>query len=301
MSFFWWRGGGGGEQLKDGNKISSHFGSSHFSQTARCSRVVEGFGSCCDRTLVCVCKTRTSSEIVAFLPFIFSLRFQVVSQPRRSARLAARFQSARSSPPTLPSHGHGAISDGLSDDPVLPEVEMFPAPSCFVCGGHFTSSGPLSRCVMQCCPISVHLQCVTDLVHLPSQSVVCPLCNSQSPSSLDFLHFQHLCCVPRGGSSRRVHDHLLLLSVFPADVNAFTTSAWLGQSTLAETTALSAHKTSCPSCLTPFWHPPLNTSTFPSISTRPLRILHSILSVSLMTCHILLPFHPLLCPQLWTS
>ena len=72
---------------------------------------------------------------------------------------------------------------------------MFPAPSCFVCDGHFTSSGPLSRCVLQCCPRSIHLQCVTDLVHLPSQSVVCPACNSQSPSSLGFLHFQHLCCV----------------------------------------------------------------------------------------------------------
>ena len=53
----------------------------------------------------------------------------------------------------------------------------------------------LSCCVLQCCPISIHLQCVTDLVHLPSQSVVCSACNSQSPSSLDFLHFQHLCCV----------------------------------------------------------------------------------------------------------
>ena len=72
---------------------------------------------------------------------------------------------------------------------------MSPAPSCFVCDGHFTSSGPLSRCVLQCCPLSVHLQCVTDLVHLPSQSVVCPACNSQSPSSLDFFHFHHLCCV----------------------------------------------------------------------------------------------------------
>ena len=62
------------------------------------------------------------------------------------------------------------------------------APSCFVCDGHFASSGPLSRCVLQCCSISIHFQCVTDLVHLPSQFAVCPACNSQSPPSLDFLH-----------------------------------------------------------------------------------------------------------------
>ena len=146
-----------------------------------------------------MCKTRTSSEIFVFSPF---LRFQVMSQPRRSARLAARFQSTCSSPPSQPPQPMAIdltdtepISDGLSDDPVLSEVDMSLAPSCFVCDGHFSSSGPLPRCVLQCCPLSVHLQCVTDLVHLPSQSVVCPACNSQSPSSLDFFHFQHLCCV----------------------------------------------------------------------------------------------------------
>ena len=90
---------------------------------------------------------------------------------RRFLSLLPRRSTSRTEP----------ISDGLSDDPVR--------------DGHFTSSGPLSRCVLQCCPISVHLQCVTDLVHLPSQSVVCSSCNSQSPSSLDFLHYQHLCCV----------------------------------------------------------------------------------------------------------
>ena len=150
---------------------------------ARCRRI----WFCCDRTLVCVCE----KDLLPF--FVFSLRLQVMSQPRRSARLAARFQSARSLP---------------SDDLVLSEVVIFLAPSCFVCDGHFTSSGPLSRCVLQCCPLSIHLQCVTDLVHLLSQSVVCPACNSQSLSSLDFLHFQHLLvlCSPRGGSCRREHD-----------------------------------------------------------------------------------------------
>ena len=60
------------------------------------------------------------------LQFILSLRFQVMSQPRRSAHLAARFQSARSSPPSQPPQpmvidltDTEPISDGLSDDPVL--------------------------------------------------------------------------------------------------------------------------------------------------------------------------------------
>ena len=135
-----------------------------------------------------------------FCPFLSSPLFQVMSQPRRCARLAVRF--VRASPLSQPPQPMAIdltdtepISDGLSDDPVLSEVDVFPAPSCFVCDGHFTSSGPLSHCVLQCCPLSIHLQCVTDLVHLPSQSVVCPACNSQSPSSLEFLHFQHLCCV----------------------------------------------------------------------------------------------------------
>ena len=173
---------------------SNDFGSSRLLKrhvaSARCRRI----WSCC------VCKTDQWRDLLP--PFVFSLRFQVMSQPRRSTRLAARFQSVRSSPRSQPPQPMAIdltdtepISDGLSDDLVLSEVEMLPAPSCFVCDGHFTSSGPLSRCVLQCCPISVHLQCVTDLVHLPSRSVVCPACNSQSPSSLDFFHFQHLCCV----------------------------------------------------------------------------------------------------------
>ena len=197
-----------------------------------------------------------------------------MSQPRCSARLSARFQSARSSPPSLPSQPMAIdltdtepISDGLSDDPVPSEVDMFPAPSSFVCGGHFTCSGPLSRCVLQCCPISVHLQCVTDLVHLPSQTVVWPACNSQSPSSWDFIHFQHLCCVrhveaPAGECMFFFLSPTPLPSVFPAAVNAFTTIGWLGQSMLAATTALSAHRTSSP-CLTPFLQPPSSTLTFP--------------------------------------
>ena len=157
---------------------------------AHCGRVLVVFTI----TLWIACvRHRQVAKSLCF-PF-FCLRSQVMSQSRS-------FQSARSSPPSLPPQpmpidftNTEHISDGLSDDPVLSEVDTFPPLSCFVCDGHFTPSGSLSRCVLQCCSLSIHLQCVTDLVHLLSQSVVCPACNSQSLSSLDFLHFQHLCCV----------------------------------------------------------------------------------------------------------
>ena len=140
-----------------------------------------------------------------------------MSQPRRSARLASRSQSPRSPPLSVPSQPMAIDltdtehnSDGLSDDPVaLSNVDLLPVPSCFVCDGHFASSGPLSHCVLPCCSIPILLQCITDLVHESSQSVICPVCNAQPPSSLDFFHFQHLCCIhPCGGSCKRVHDPL---------------------------------------------------------------------------------------------
>ena len=135
----------------------------------------------------------------SFAPFCFPFRFQVMSQPRRSARLAARFQSARSSPPSLLRSQCRSTSRTRSPSPTvfpmtlssLRSISSLPLLVSSVMGTSL-SSGPLSRCVLQCCSPSIHLQCVTDLAHLPSQSVVC---NSQSPSSLDFLHFQHLCCV----------------------------------------------------------------------------------------------------------
>ena len=139
-----------------------------------------------------------------------------MSKPRRSARLAARFQLSASSLPVEIDHTDpDGFSDDMSEDlaSLSDNAPLPPAPSCFVCDGHFASSRPLSRCVMQCCSLPIHLQCVTDSVHESSQSVVCPACNTQSPSSLDFLHFQHLLLrSPRGGSCRRVHD-LFLSSV----------------------------------------------------------------------------------------
>ena len=182
------------------------------------ARVVEGSGSVVIR-LWFACKTRPEARFFAPFSLVFT-RFQVMSQPRRSARLAARFQSARSSPPSLPSQpmpidltDTEPISDGLSDDPVLSEVDVFPLPSCCVCDGHFAVSGPFSHCVLQCCDLPVHLQCFTDLVHESSQSVIWPACNSSVPFLFGLPPLPALVLrSPGGGCCRRVHD-LFLSSV----------------------------------------------------------------------------------------
>ena len=97
-------------------------------------------------------------------------------------------------------------SNGISENPAaLSDVDLLPVPSCFVCQGLFAASGPFSRCTLQCRRFSVHLQCITDLVH-HSQSVTCPACNAQSPSSVDFLTFTPLLYSPCGSPCRRVHD-----------------------------------------------------------------------------------------------
>ena len=121
-----------------------------------------------------------------------------MSQLRRSARVAARTQQARSQqssqPMTIDLTDTEHNSDGLSDDPVaLSDVDLLPVPSCFVCNGHCAVSGPFSRCTLQCCDLAGHLQCIAGLVHHPSQSVIWPTCNAQSLSSVDVLHFQLLC------------------------------------------------------------------------------------------------------------
>ena len=163
-----------------------------------------------------MCKTLVSCDFLFVYPFLPWVPGDVAAPPQCSPGSSLSVSSFFAVFSPFSADGDRPHRHEASHDPVLSEVDMFP--SCFVCDGHFTSSGPLSRCVLQCCPISIHLQCVTNLVHLPSHSVVCPACNSQSPSSLDFLHFQHLCCSPRGGSCRRVHDLFLSCS-----------NAWLGQ------------------------------------------------------------------------
>ena len=108
-----------------------------------------------------------------------------MAQPRCSARLAALSQQTSPVPVEIDLTDPDFFSDNMSKDLASPSdiVPLLPAPSCFVCDGHFASSGPLFRCVLQCCSVSIHQQCVTDLVLESSQSVVCPACNSQSPEA----------------------------------------------------------------------------------------------------------------------
>ena len=122
---------------------------------------------------------------------------------------------------------------------------------------------------------------MTDLVQESSLSAVCPVCNSQSPSSLDFLHFQHLCCV---------HHMEAPAGMICSSPQSFASSFSLPccrQRIHYECLARSVHSCGdhCPFCtqdlvpvLTLFWQPS-NTSTFPSTSTRPLPIPHSTLSL----------------------
>ena len=139
----------------------SHFGSSHFSQAARCSRAYLWFAWC---------KTRTSL---------------IAASSQRSLGLSFSADLSGSS------FDPDGFSDDMSEDlaPFSVNVPLLPA------RGHFAASGPLSYEFLQCCSLPTHLQCITDLVHESSQSVDCPACNAQSPSSADFLHFQHFCCI----------------------------------------------------------------------------------------------------------
>ena len=115
-----------------------------------------------------------------------------MSQVRRSARLAARRAAAAL---VDLSDGEGELnSDDLSDGSETVS-EVAPDPACGVCGWNLKASGPISRDFLQCCENPAHLQCISDLVHESSPSVICSACNAQSPSSVDFHRFQHLCCV----------------------------------------------------------------------------------------------------------
>ena len=155
----------------------------------------------CDRALVCVYKTRASGEICCCFHPAFGSSVQVVSLPRRSARLAARSQQSgyfqqSSQPMAIDLTDTECNSDVISENPAaLDDVDLLTVPSCFVCQGLFAASGGSSRCTLQCCDLPVHLQCITDFLDQPSQSMFCPACNAQSPFSMDCLHFQHLCCV----------------------------------------------------------------------------------------------------------
>ena len=91
---------------------------------------------------------------------------------------------------------------------------------------------------------------------------------------------------PRGGSCRRVHDlfrppiHGIFLQCALLPSAHSQRFAWLGQSIPAETAALSAHRTSSPSCLTLLWRP--SSGELPRHSHRLQRaLLRTLRSISL--------------------
>ena len=160
-----------------------------------CVRVVEGFWSAFG-ALVCVCETRASCF---FLLSSSSGLVQVMSQPRRSARLAARFQQS------------GILRFPSRSTSLVPTVfrtacrrtsllslttSLFLLPLHISCVMGASPLLGLSRCVLQCCSLPPPLTVRDRLGPRVLQFVVCPTCNSQSPSLFSgFPHFQHLCCV----------------------------------------------------------------------------------------------------------
>ena len=132
-----------------------------------------------------------------------------MAQPRRSARLAALSQ-----PVEIDLTDPDGFSDGMSEDltSFSDNVPLPPATSGFVCDGHFASSGPLSRCVLQCCsrhPLTVRDRLglrVLPVRGLPRLQLSVPFLFGLPPLPALVLRS------PRGGSCRRVHD-LFLSSV----------------------------------------------------------------------------------------
>ena len=210
---------------------------------------------------------------------IFSLRFQVMSQPRRSAHLAARFQSARSSPPSQPSQPMAIdlmdtepLSDGLSDNLSSPRICPLPLPASSVTA---TSLLLVLSLVASCkvapfpstCSVSpIWCICLLNLWSAPLQLSVSFLNG--------LLHFQHLCCGR--------HVEAPAASGFPLLSLASSFSLpCCRQRIHYECLARSVHACvdHCPFCtqdLVPVLSDPLLAASFehldiPSISTRPLQ------------------------------
>ena len=166
---------------------------------------------------------------------------------------------------TLPANaagsaGHGDRPDGHNSDGSLTTLSRSltltcsPSLSCFVCG-----RAPRSRRVLQCCSIPVHLQCITGFgARISSTFSTCAAFTMRKLLQASAWSFLAL---------NPWHPSVCLVAV-----SAFTTSAWLGQSILAVTAALSAHRTSSPTSS--------NTSIFPSTSTRPPPVNSAVNSLS---------------------
>ena len=143
-----------------------------------------------------------------------------MSQPHRSARLAVRFQSTRSSPPSQPPQPMAIdltdtepISDGLSDDPVFSEVDMLPAPSCFVCDG---TSLLLGLSLVASCNVAPFPSLTVCDRSGASAFSMCGL-PRPVPFLLGLLPLPALVlCLSSGGSCKRVHDLF-----FPSNLRFF--------------------------------------------------------------------------------
>ena len=123
-----------------------------------------------------------------------------MTQPRRSARLAlAALQDNVSDDDSVECMGDDIEVDSVEEPPVEPH--------CGLCNAPVEISGPFAGtapCLL--CDAS-SLQCAALLPSVvESSSVVCPRCSTQSPASVDFTRFQHLCFfVQCGGPSARLH------------------------------------------------------------------------------------------------
>ena len=148
---------------------------------------------------------------------------------------------------------------------------------------------------------SLHLQCITDLVHESSQSVICPVCNAQSPSSVDFLHFEHLCCVHHVEASA---GECMICSSPQSIASSFNVPCYR-QRIHNECLARSVHFCGdrCPLC-TQDLVPVLSD---PSSGGLPRTPQHSPANSALNSLSVpddmprLPPIFPLLCPLLWST
>ena len=217
------------------------------------------------------CVRHTSCDFLLCSPFC--LRFlQVMSQPRRSARLAAlgrllRYPSRSTSLTPMPFRTTCQrilllFSDDVPFHPPLPASSV--TGTSPLLGLSLTASCSAAPFPSTCsasptwCTCFLNLWPVLPATHIPPR----PSTSSTFNTSVAFTTWR---------PCRRVHD------LFSSSMDGFFPQGAL---------LLSAHS---------LRRPPLNTS-FPLISTPSLQILHSIPSVSLTTCPISLPCSPSVVP-----
>ena len=134
-----------------------------------------------------MCETRTSCDFLLCSPFCLTF-LQVMSQPRRSARLAALPQQTSQVPVEIDLAFRTTCQRILLLF-LMTSLFHLPLPASSV-----TGTSPLLGLSLaaSCSAAPFKPTCSaspTWCVHLPSQSVVCPACNAHSPS------FDCFCCI----------------------------------------------------------------------------------------------------------